>query len=269
MPLSCRCLSRKREELALGMLLRLHGEAQVRPVEAVDEEARLLLEQPVHDVAARRNIRGGGERDGLHVAEPLAHLAEHGVFGPEIVAPLRDAMRLVDGEHVHAGPSQPFRRAGIGQTLRRGIEKAHAPVAHRIDHAAVLVRIVGGVEAAGLDPEMAQSRHLVAHEGDERRDHEGQALAGERRQLVAQGLACTGGHDGENVLAGQHGAHDLLLSFAEGGEAEHVVENLGGIDHVCRVAEDRLAVNAASGIPSRIRTPFAAAMPVAKLACSR
>ena len=116
---------------------------------------------------------------------------------------------------------------------------------------------------------MAQGRHLVAHEGDERRDHEGQALAGERRQLVAERLACTGGHDGENVLAGEHGAHDLLLSFAEGGEAEHVVENLGGIDHVCRVAEDRLSVNAASGIPSRLKTPFAAAMPVAKLACSR
>ena len=94
-------------------------------------------------------------------------------------------------------------------------------------------------------------------------------LAGERRQLVAERLACTGRHDGENVLAGEHGAHDLLLPFAEGGEAEDVVENLGGIDHVCRVAEDRLSVNAASGIPSRLRTPFAAAMPVAKLACSR
>ena len=165
---------------------------------------------------------------------------------------------------------EPFGRAGIGEALRRGIEEAHAPVAHRIDHAAVLVRIVGGVEAAGLDAEMAQGRHLVAHERDERRDHEGEPLAGERRQLVAERLAGAGRHDGEHVLAGQHRAHDLLLSFAEGGEAEDVVENLGGIDHVCRVAEDRLSGQCGIGNPQpSSSTPFAAAMPVAKAAWSR
>ena len=35
----------------------------------------------------------------LHAAERGLNFAELGVFGAEIVAPLRDAMRLVDGEH--------------------------------------------------------------------------------------------------------------------------------------------------------------------------
>ena len=228
-----------------------------------------LLEQWRSDVAARRHVGGGGERDGLHVAEAAAHLAEHRVFGPEIVAPLRDAMGLVDGEQVNAGAGEPLGRAGIGEPLRRGIEQAHAPIAHGIDHAAVLVLIVRGVEASRLDPEMAQRRHLVAHEGDQRRDHEGQALAGERRQLVAEGFAGAGRHDGENVLAGQHGAHDLLLSFAEGGEAEDVVENLARGSITSAVWPRPDSGQCGIGNPERRRTPFAAAMPVAKVACSR
>jgi hypothetical protein len=262
-------LVEKGEELALGLLLRLHGEAQVGPVEAVDEQARLFLEEPVHDVAAGGHVGGGGERDGLHVAEAAAHLAQHGVFGAEIMPPLRHAMGLVDGEQVHARARQPLGSGRIGQPLGGGVEDAHLPVSHRVHHAAVLRRVVGGVEASRLDAEMAQGRHLVAHERDERRDHQGEPLPGQGRQLVAQGLARPGGHDRQHVLAGQHRAHDLLLPLAEGGEAEDLVENLNRIDHACRVAEARSKVNAAWGIPAWARAPFAAATPVAKAAWSR
>src|SRR5712692_2612756 len=48
-------------------------------------------------VAARR------EGDDLHAAELAVERCEIHVFGAEVVAPLRDAMRLVDRHEAHAG----------------------------------------------------------------------------------------------------------------------------------------------------------------------
>src|SRR3712207_7217702 len=48
-------------ELARRVALRLEGERQVRPVEAVHEDARRRLEQARGDVGARHGVGGGGE----------------------------------------------------------------------------------------------------------------------------------------------------------------------------------------------------------------
>ena len=122
------------------------------------------------------------------------------------------------------------------------------PVADRIRHPAVFGRIVRRVQASGLDAEMAKRRHLIAHQRDQGRDHEGQAFAHEGGQLVAQGFAGAGRHDGEHVLAGEHRAHDVLLPVAEAREAEDVVENFERIGHGSGVAEGPDSVNAALGI---------------------
>ena len=120
------------EELLARVVLRLHGEAQVRPVEAVQEDARLPFEELAGDVAAGRDVGGRRQRDGLDVAEAAADVAEERVFGSEIVAPLRDAMRLVDGEQANAGAREPLDRRSHGEPLGRGIEQAHAAVAHGV-----------------------------------------------------------------------------------------------------------------------------------------
>src|SRR6516164_2771301 len=74
--------------------LRLHGEPQVRPVEAEHEYDRCRSEKLLLNVRACRGVGGRGQRHRLHAAERRLHRAERGVFGAEIVAPLRDAMRL-------------------------------------------------------------------------------------------------------------------------------------------------------------------------------
>jgi hypothetical protein len=217
------------EELAPGILLGLHGEAQVRPVEALDEGAGLALEELVEDVVSGRHIGCRRERDRLHAAEPPSHVAQKRVFGPKIVPPLRDAMGLVDGEQIDAGAREPFRGRCVGEPFGRGVEKAHATFPNGIDDAPVLLAVIGRVEAPGLDAEMAHGRYLIAHERDQRRDHDREAAAHECRQLVAERLAGARRHHGEHVLAGQHRPHDLFLPLAEGGEAEHVVENLSRV----------------------------------------
>ena len=72
--------------------------ADVRAIEAGDEDARLVETQPLDDVGACRPVRGRGQRDTRHIGKALVQHRELEIFRPEIMSPLRHAMRLVDGE---------------------------------------------------------------------------------------------------------------------------------------------------------------------------
>lgn len=80
----------------------LHGQVQIRAVEAGDHLAVLAQAQPLHDVAANRQRRGGRQRDHPGMAEPLDHWAQAKVVGPEVMPPGRDARRLIDHEQRHS-----------------------------------------------------------------------------------------------------------------------------------------------------------------------
>ena len=74
-----------------------------------------------------------------------------------------------------------------------------------------------------------KSSGLIVHECDKRRDDEGGASTGNGRELVAEALACSCGHDQQNVAAFGGGSADGLLIGAEGGEAEGLVEEVGEV----------------------------------------
>ncbi len=50
------------------------------------------------DILARLRIGRGGEGDARNIGKALRQCGELQIFRPEIMAPLADAMRLVDGE---------------------------------------------------------------------------------------------------------------------------------------------------------------------------
>ena len=52
------------------------------------------------------------------------------IFGAEIMAPLRDAMRLVDGEERDVGARQQIEAALLHQPLRRDIDEIERAAAH-------------------------------------------------------------------------------------------------------------------------------------------
>ncbi len=86
---------------------------------------------------------------------------------------------------------------------------------------------------------------LVVHEGDEGRDDEGGASAGDGGELVAEALAGSGGHDEEDVAAFGGGSADGLLIGAEGGEAEGLMEEVGEVHELAYVR-----ILFASGVPT-------------------
>ncbi len=75
-----------------------HVEVEVRSVEAAHEDERVAQVEPLDDLVPHR--ARGGRREGQHrrVAEAVDDGAEAQVVRPEVVAPRRDAVRLVDDD---------------------------------------------------------------------------------------------------------------------------------------------------------------------------
>ena len=86
------------DELARRIRFRPHREKEIGPVERAHEDLRPADETAADDLGAGRSVRGRGHGDRLDAAERLGDLAQAQIFRPEVVAPLRDAMGLVDGE---------------------------------------------------------------------------------------------------------------------------------------------------------------------------
>ena len=55
-------------------------------------------------------------------------LAEHAVVGPEVVAPLRDAVRLVDRDERRLAPGEHLGEAGHAEPLGRDEQEVEPPV---------------------------------------------------------------------------------------------------------------------------------------------
>ena len=209
------------EHLARGALLGLEGQPEIGPVEASHEDARRHGEQLVDDVVAGRRIGGRGEGESLQPAADLPrHVAQAEIFGAKIVAPLRDAVGLVDRHHRDVALGQHLDRVGPRQPFGRDIEQPELAPAQQAHHAGILGRLVAGVQAAGRNPGRRERPHLVAHQGDQRRHNQGQAGPGDGGKLVAQRLAAAGRHDGQHVLARQHGVDDLFLAGSISVETE-------------------------------------------------
>ena len=59
------------------------------------------------DLTPRRRIRSGGERQARDIGEEIGETVEGAVFGPEIMAPVRKAVGLVDGDERETAGLQP------------------------------------------------------------------------------------------------------------------------------------------------------------------
>lgn len=142
------------------------------------------------------------------------------------MAPLRDAVSLVDGDqggfafrkHLgKAGNAHPF--GGDEQELEGSVEIVATGLARFVAGEA-------GVDASDAEAEGGELGCLVVHQRNEWRDDECCASPGKRGELIAERLSRTGGHDEQNVAAIGCGAADGFLVGTEAGEAEGPVEEV-------------------------------------------
>ncbi len=207
-----------RERLVLGAPARgpLDRKREVGPVEARHDAQGVLEAKGALDVLAHLAGGGCGERhDGAAGLELVDELANALVAGTKVVAPLRDAVGLVDGEQAGRLLVRQVEKGGVVEALGRHIEQRELARPRLVENLEAVGRGERAVEAGRGDAQLTQGADLVAHERDEGRHHDGEAAEGQGGHLVADRLACRGGHDGHDVLPGKGGVDDLLLVRAK------------------------------------------------------
>ena len=100
--------------------LRADRVADVRAVEARDQELGVVHPEAFRDVGADARGGGGGQRHEGDLGQVLAERPEGQVVGPELVPPLRDAVRLVHGDEANAETAR-------GSPGSRAARSARAP----------------------------------------------------------------------------------------------------------------------------------------------
>ena len=158
------------------------------------------------------------------MAELADHRREAQVVGAEIVPPLGHAVRLVDDEQGERPLLDRVAKRGRGEPLGRGEDDRRLPAAELLERG--LIVLTGGQHDRRM-AEVGQSLALVAHQGDQRRDDDGQIVAREGGELVTEALAAAGRHDHQRVAAVERRLHGLLLTGPEGGEAEQREQRRG------------------------------------------
>jgi hypothetical protein len=156
-----------------------HAEVQRFPFQRAPQHQHVVAEL-VGDIGAHPGVgRGGGGQDrraGHQVGDGVADAA---VIGAEVVAPVGDAVGLVDHQHPHAadevgehvGPE-----AGVVEPLR-GDEQQVDLSGFDLLFDGLPVVPVGAVDGGGVHSGPRCHLELVAHQGEERRDEQGGAGA--------------------------------------------------------------------------------------------
>ena len=189
---------------------------------------------------AGRRIGGGGQRDARHLRAALVQQGQFAVFGPEIVAPLRDAMRLVDGEQGDPAAIEQRQEAfgAAGAPARRRAGRGRRPAVRarpRPRPRAVSEELRKAARTPSCSSASTWSC-ISAISGETTMAVPG---AQQRRHLVAQRLAAAGGHQHQAVAAGEDLLDDGGLLAAECGMAEDAAEDFLSGCHALRVANRR------------------------------
>src|SRR4029078_678690 len=161
------------------------------------------------------------------------------IVGPEVVAPLRDAVRLVDREQRDLRRTELRQEALVVEVLGRDVQQLEGPVAQAARDGPHLVRGEARVEPRRVDALGSETNDLILPPRDQRRNDDRDAFEQQRGQLVAEALPRSGREDGEGGAPGEQGGDDLLLARPERRVSEAGGEDLAGGGHRPTVAARR------------------------------
>ena len=158
----------KAQKVVARAALRHDAIEQVRPVVTGGEQRRSFEMQTLDDVATGRLVGGRGQRDQRRLRKAVFQDAERLVVAAEIVAPLRDAMRLVDREQRDLHAAEQVQRMWQREALGGDIQQVKRAIAERPLDRGGFAGGQRGVERGGADPGLAQRVDLVFHQRDQR-----------------------------------------------------------------------------------------------------
>ena len=121
------------------------------------------------------------------------------------------------------------RKRGVFSRSGATYSSVMAPVCSRNSTVLRFLPVQRGIEEGRLHPGLVQRADLVVHQRDQRRDHDGHAVAGllarDRRDLVAQAFAAARGHEHQRIAAARDVADDVGLRPAKRFVAENLAQD--------------------------------------------
>jgi hypothetical protein len=145
-------------------------EVQVGAVHPANHHVGVAQPQPLDDVRAHPGSGGGRQRQHRRpLAQTVERVAQAEVRGPEAVAPLRDAVRLVDHEQRDPQLAGLRHELLVLEPLGCDVQQLRATVAVR-GACQRLVQLALGLRAAqpaDLQPALGERLDLVLHERQE------------------------------------------------------------------------------------------------------
>ncbi|EKY03405.1 hypothetical protein HMPREF9120_02718 [Neisseria sp. oral taxon 020 str. F0370] len=198
----------------------------VRAVETGDEFAGVFEFEIVFDVGAGFGVGGGGEGDTGNIGEAFGQKAEAAVFGAEVVSPLADAVGFVDGEQADGCVVEKTQETLGNKAFGRHIKQFQTALGDVFGNLPHVVGRRAAVYRRAVHARRAQVGDLVVHQRNQRRHNNGDTLAHQRGNLVAQRFAAARGHQHQQALPARERVDDFGLAAAKGRIAEHTVQNL-------------------------------------------
>src|SRR5262249_27964611 len=165
-----------------------------------------------------------GQSHHRRLGKQLAQLRQLAILGTKIVSPLADAVRFVDGYLIYVPASQIGQKTGEHQALRRDIEQLVFSIAQALHTPGDFTDAKSGIKKRGRDAAGLKRIHLILHQRNQRRHHDGQSFSRQRRQLKTERLATTRRQQREHIAARQSTADDLLLQRPKRIKAEGLFE---------------------------------------------
>jgi len=121
------------------------------------------------------------------------------ILGSEVVAPIADAVGLVDSERCEAEAPEAVDEGGLGETLRGDVEQLQLILIQRLLHCLDLVRCHGARHVSRSHTFFAEAVDLILHQADQWTDNHCEPAAHQCRCLVADALAPSSRQDDQRI----------------------------------------------------------------------
>ena len=146
------------------------------------------------DVIYHLRCGRSGECQDRDAGQQLADVGNFEVGRAEVVAPLRDAMRFVNGDKRYAHVAQLGLKQAAAQSFRRNVKQFDAAQDTVLKYAQDVVMLQSGINGLCSDANLPEVVHLILHQGNERRDDNARTFHSHSRHLEGDGLATTRRH---------------------------------------------------------------------------
>src|SRR5262249_41146477 len=171
---------------------------------------------------ARRRRRQRQHRDRAQFLFEALQLA---VRRPEVVAPVADAMRLVDDDERDRAPGDDVAKRSL-ERLGRQVDQLELAAAQLTETRLPLFPLERRVDERGAKSQTHERIDLILHERDERRQDEHCSRQDLGWNLKSDRLAGAGRHDPDAIAAAQHGVDEMPLARTEFAIAEDTFQDL-------------------------------------------